>query len=380
MVGLCLTRTPPVHMRNNLSIFWNNLQYKLFPRLEEHLPPMLQSHYEVIAALELIKIERFIIPAGWKGRPPASREALARALVAKHILNLATTEHLHERLLCDKTLRMICGWERYNQVPSLSTFSRAFLTFSHLRLPEMAHNSLIKEVYKNEIVGHLSRDSTDIPAREKSKKKGKAFETRKSGGPRSKGPGKCEQQLTQTLETMLNEISTDCDFGSKVSSKGHRLNWIGYKFHVDVADGAIPISCKLTSASVADPIMAIPLSIMSSQKVNSFYEVMDKAYYVKAISQFIDSKGRKALISECAKTTHAKAEQELELKARAVINWKPPKEKRQECRTEVERFFSNLKDNFCGRFIRVKGHLKVSCHLMFSVIALTAIRLLHLFS
>lgn len=175
---------------------------------------------------------------------------------------------------------------------------------------------------------------------------------------------------------MLGDISTDCDFGSKVSSKGHRLNWIGYKLHVDVADGLIPISCKLTSASVADPIMAIPLSIISSQKINSFYEVMDKAYYVKAIQQFIDSQERKALISECAKTTRAKAEQELELKARKVINWKPAEAKRQECRTEVERFFSNLKDNFCGRFIRVKGHLKVSCHLMFGILALTATRLL----
>lgn len=161
-----------MHMRNNLSIFWNNLQYKLFPCLEEHLPPMLQSHYEVIAALELIKIERFVsAPASWKGRPPASRTAIARAFVAKHILNLPTTEHLRERLLCDKALRIICGWERCNQVPSASTFSRAFALFSRLKLPEMVHESLIKEMYGNEIVGQLSRDSTDIPAREKSKKK-----------------------------------------------------------------------------------------------------------------------------------------------------------------------------------------------------------------
>lgn len=368
-------------MFNKLSTFWNNLQYNLFPTLEEFLPPLLQSHRDVIASLELIKVEQFLhFSTGWRGRPPASRKALARAFIAKHILNIFTTEHLRERLLCDKALRMICGWERYNQVPSLSTFSRAFDMFSRLKLPEVVHENLIKQMYKNEIVGHLSRDSTDIPAREKTKKKTKKAKLSKGGGPREKGPGKCDRQLTQSLETMLMDVSMGCDFGSKVSSKGHRLNWIGYKLHVDVADGSIPISCKLTSASVADPIMAIPLSLISSQRVTSFYELMDKAYYSKAITHFIESNGRRALIIKCAKTTRAKEEEERELKARRVINWKSAEEILQGNRTEVERFFSNLKDNFCGRFIRVKGNQKVFCHLMFGILALTASRLLHFFT
>lgn len=364
---------------SKLPTFWNNLQYKFLPVLEEFLPPLLQSHRDVIASLELIKIERFLsFSTGWRGRPPASRIAIARAFITKHILNIPTTEHLRERLQCDKALRVICGWERYNQIPSLSTFSRAFAMFSRIKLPEVVHEVLIKQMYKDEIVGHLSRDSSDVPAREKSKKKNSKSSAKARGGPRKKGPGKCEQQINQSLEAMLDDISMDCDFGSKVSSKGHRLNWIGYKLHVDVADGSIPISCKLTSASVADPIMAIPLSLISSQRVTSFYEVMDKAYYVKAISQFIESKGRKAIITECAKSTQAKSDQERELKARTIINWQPPEVVRQRYRTEVERFFSNLKDNFCGRMIRVKGAVKVFCHLMFGVLALTASRLLHL--
>ena len=364
-----------------ISSFWNSLQYKFFPMLEEFLPPLLESHYEVIAILEMVQIEKFLAhyPTGWKGRPPTSRIALARAFVAKHILNILTNEQLRERILCDKSLRMICGWERYNQVPSSSTFSRTFDMFSRLRLPEVVHEILVMRMYKNEVVGHLSRDSTDIPAREKSKKKSekkRAFPIR--GGPRKKGEGKCEQQLSQDLEEMLKDISTDCDFGSKVSSKGHRLNWIGYKLHADVADRSIPISCKLTSASVADPIMAIPLSTISGRRVTSFYELMDKAYYVKAIEQFIESRGRRALIIKCAKSTQAKEDQAEELKARTVINWQPAETVRQKHRTEVERFFSQLKDNFSGRMIRFQGHRKVFCHLMFGILALTASQLLRL--
>lgn len=348
--------------------------------LEEYLPPLLQSHYEVIAILELIQIEDFMVhfSSQWRGRPLSSRTALARAFVAKSVLNILNNDQLRERILCDKALRRICGWEKFNQVPSLSTFSRAFSLFSELRLPEVVHEILIKKMYIDQVVGHLSRDSTDIPAREKSKKKKERGLSTKGGGPREKGAGKCEKQLSQTLEEMLNNVSTDCDFGSKVSSKGHRLNWIGYKLHADVADGSIPISCKLTSASVADPIMAIPLSIISSRRVTSFYELMDKAYYAKAIEQYIASKGRTPLIIKCAKTTKAKEEQAQELKAQKAINWRPAETERLGHRTDVERFFSHLKDNFSGRLIRFQGHNKIFCHLMFSVLALTASQLLRL--
>lgn len=371
-----------MNMISRLSNFWNAIQQELFPFLEEHLPPILESHKKLITTLELVKLEKFIIDqAGLKGRPLSNRISVARAFLAKSVLNYPTTLHLRDRLLCDKTLRTICGWESIKSVPSLSTFSRAFDEFSKNNFPEIVHDLLIKSVYENEIVGHLSRDATEISMREKSKRNGKkeVQVENTSGGPRyKKGEGKCEKQLSQSYQEMINDISMHCDFGSKVSSKGHRLNWIGYKLHVDVADGSIPISCKLTSASVNDAIMAIPLSIKSSQKVTVFYEVMDKGYYVDAIGKFIESNGRKALIHKCPKTTKAKEEQELEAKAQQLLNWKPAEIERQKHRTEVERFFSNLKDNFGGRMIRVKSNVKVFCHLMFGVLALTASQLLRL--
>lgn len=368
-----------MNLLSSLSNFWNAFQLDLFPQLKEELPLILESHKKAIYALELIKIENFLqCSRGWRGRPPASRTYMARAFVAKSILNLSTTLQLRERLLCDKTLRKICGWEFYTQVPSESTFSRAFEEFAQMKLPEIVHEVIVKQAYDNEVVGHLARDSTDIPMREKSKKRTTRSGKKRTGGPRAKGAGKCAKQLTQKYEEMLEDISTDCDFGSKVSAKGHRLNWIGYKLHADVADGSVPISCHLTAASVGDAVMAIPLSIKSSQKVFAFYELMDKGYYVDAVAKFIEERGRKPLITKCAKRTRQKEEQQQELKAQETLHWQPAEVKRQKHRTEVERFFSNLKDNFGGRTIRVKGNVKVSCHLMFGVLALTACQLIRL--
>ena len=47
-------------------------------------------------------------------------------------------------------------------------------------------------------------------------------------------------------------------------------------------------------------------------------------------------------------------------------------------RTTVERVNGRLKDEFGARHIRVRGHGKVLCHLMFAVVALTVDQLLRL--
>jgi len=40
-------------------------------------------------------------------------------------------------------------------------------------------------------------------------------------------------------------------------------------------------------------------------------------------------------------------------------------------RSTVERVNARLKDEFGGRVVRVQGHAKVMCHLMFGILALT---------
>lgn len=95
---------------SRLSQFWNHLQHDLFPWLQEEesltLSPALEK---VVRVLEFVEIERFLPPSrGFVGRPPKDRVALARAFVAKAVLDLPTTEGLIERLQIDQALRRTC--------------------------------------------------------------------------------------------------------------------------------------------------------------------------------------------------------------------------------------------------------------------------------
>jgi hypothetical protein len=40
---------------------------------------------------------------------------------------------------------------------------------------------------------------------------------------------------------MLDDLPHDCNVGTKKNSKGYKESWIGYKLHIDAADGQIPI-------------------------------------------------------------------------------------------------------------------------------------------
>ena len=59
-----------------------------------------------------------------------------------------------------------------------------------------------------------------------------------------------------------------------------------------------------------------------------------------------------------------------------AVTWRSSEqaEKRRKNRYCVPLFPSPLfpKDEFGGRFVRVRGHAKVMCHLMFGILALTA--------
>jgi hypothetical protein len=92
---------------------------------------------------------------------------LARAFVAKAIFNLSTTRLLIEMLSVDKTLRRLCGWQRAGEMPSEAAFSRAFAEFAASALPSRLREALIQDTHADRLVGHISRDSTAIEAREK---------------------------------------------------------------------------------------------------------------------------------------------------------------------------------------------------------------------
>lgn len=380
-----------------ISQYWSRIQGSLFPFLEEELDPLTQKQQQLITILEVVRIEQFIQDyRGNKGRPRKTRLAIARSFVAKMVYNMSTTRSLWERLRSDKSLRRICGWENPRQIPSEATFSRAMADFAETQLPQRVHEALIKKIYEGTeaIVLHNSRDSTAIEAREKPVKKEKIPEVveqgdlkleRKRGRPKKeekrppKEPTRIERQQTMSLEDMLEDLPKGCDIGTKKNSKGHAEHWIGYKLHLDIADGGVPISAILTSASLNDSQAAIPLAEMTAKRVVNLYDLMDAAYDAPGIIAHSKSLGHIPLIDKNPRRDKIFAEElKAESKRQELLNLKLPEKIRYNERTTAERANARLKDEFGGRTITVRGHVKVMCHLMFGVLALAADQLLKL--
>ena len=140
----------------------------MFPALQEQLGPLSDKHRQLAAVLSMIEIEGLV--ASWPGgvgRPARHRRAIARAFVAKAVFNLNATRQLLDRLSVDVSLRRICGWESQREIPHESQFSRAFAEFAASELPQRLHEALIKATQQERLIGHISRDSTEIEAREK---------------------------------------------------------------------------------------------------------------------------------------------------------------------------------------------------------------------
>jgi len=373
-------------MFTTLSHFWDRIQGSLFPELEEELGPLTEKQQQLVAILEVVRIEQFLPRFfGCVGRPPKDRVALARAFVAKATFNMATTRALIERVQSDISLRRICGWERRNEVPNESTFSRAFSEFAESELPSLVHNVLISKVYEKQLVGHVSRDSTAIEAREKplrKKKEDKKPKKRgrpKKGEERPKEPKRLDRQLEMTQEERLADLPKTCDVGAKADSKGNRYYWVGYKCHIDTGDGDIPLSCIVTSASLHDSQVSIPLAEETASKVTSLYDLMDAAYDCPQIEQHSKSLGHVPIIDKnMRRNTEAKADLEAEAKALRTLNLMYPEKIRYKQRSSAERVNSRLKDDFGGRMLRVRGNAKVTCHLLFGILALTANAILNL--
>jgi len=415
-------------LRQQVTQFADILQSRLFPVLEEEVGELSGSAKRLVATLEMIPLARFVPSSrGWIGRPSKDRLAIARSFVAKAVYGFSHTRQLLEALERDVQLRRICGWEKASQVPHESTFSRAFDEFARMELPGFVHEALIRETQQDRLIGHIARDSTAIQARERfaetraqrterlKKRRAKMKEQRRVArghakkkaelagrlyptggakrgrrGPDKRFPGgkrpyvpnedtRLQRQRSMTLPEMLEDLPRECDLGGKKDSHGNEHYWRGYKLHWDVGDGQIPISVVLTSASVHDSQVAIPLATMSTQRVTYFYELMDAAYDAYHIDgqsrqlghiPIIDPKAPGGPKSEAKDIPMSKAKRELS----------PAQRQRYKERTMVERVNARLKDEFGGRTVRVRGAAKVMAHLMFGVLALTADQIMRLVS
>ena len=350
-----------------LGTFSRLLQGQLFPVLTEDLGPLGDHHEAFVRALALLQLDGFVAPRRGRGRPAHDRASVARAFLAKAVFNIPHTRALLDRLAHDPTLRRLCGWERAAEVPEESVFSRAFSEFASDEFAQRVHAALIQRTQSERLVGHILRDGTAIKAREKAapkpaQAKGPRRLHRKAGmAQRPEQMTRIERQAsgTMTLAEMVAELPRACNVGCKPNSKGVREYWTGYKLHVDVADGQIPISCVLTSASLNDNQVAIPLAMLTAQRVTSCYDLMDAGYDSDAIRSHSRGLGHVPIIPH---QKHGTMEQEFA----------PHEKARYRERTTAERVYSRLKDEFGGRCVRVRGWAKVMTHLMFGILALTA--------
>jgi len=366
-------------MKLKQAVSWliGTLQRHLFPGLEECCErPLTQKEHQLVSILEVLEIEKFAgrLPQRF-GRKPWERPAMARAFVGKAVYNHPHTRATIEALRASPAFRRICGFVRRTDVPSESTFSRAFAEFARMGLGERVHEALVERWVKPELVGHISRDATAIRGREKPTARVKPPKP----APRKKGPRRrgevrapkpetrLERQCRQTVTEALAELPMHCDVGAHKNSKGYKQTWIGYKLHVDVNDCGLPISAVLTAASLHESQVAVPLMKMTSERIDYLYDVMDSAYDAKPIYEVSRSLGHVPIIEKNGRR-------------KEVIPLAPHEAARYQERTVAERFNSRLKEGFGAGDVMVRGVAKVRLHLMFGVIALFADQLLKLAS
>ena len=354
-----------------------SIQRKLFPALEKEIGPLTAKEKQFIEILSIIDLKSQMGKYAWKGagRKRKLRIKIAKAYVAKAVYNLPTTDMLIELLQSSGRLRLLCGWGERRRVPSKSTFSRAFGEFAEGGLTATILEDMIKKHCGSRLAGHVSRDSTPIIGREKPVKKKPVPKTKKSkrkpGRPRKgaavepEKPKRLELQPTRSLRENLADLPTQCDKGTKKDSRGHKKSWDGFKLHLDTIDGDIPVSAVLTSASLHDSQVAIPLAQMTAERVTSLYDLMDAAYDAKQIKDFSRRLGHVPIIDHNPRGGEKK-------------HMDPATKTRYRERSGAERVNAYLKDNFGGGHVRVKGNAKVFTHLMFGVVAIAASQILKL--
>src|SRR4030065_62092 len=278
---------------------WHSIQNTLFPWLGKELDPLTEKQQEFVRVIELAEVQKHMSPYRWQGigRKRDDRLAIVKAFVAKAVYNFPTTKILIAYLYDSKNLRRLCGWESKGEIPSESTFSRAFEEFSRGRLGEKIHEAMVKQLGRG-----LAENVADLPTR--------------------------------------------CDVGTKLNAKGYKTSWTGYKLHIDSIDGDIPVSALLSSASLHDSQAAIPLAQMTAERIISLYDLMDSAYDAPQIRSYSAELGHVPIID-----TNPRRGEKKEMDPAQAVRFRN--------RTTAERVNSNLKDNYGGRFVRVRRAAQV---------------------
>jgi len=360
-----------------------NLENSLFPELQTSLGVLSSKEEKLIKILDFAEIEQFIYDTHTTNIPK-DRVQIARAFIAKSVYNLQTTRDLIDRLHIDRTLRVLCGWRYKTNIPSESTFSRAFKEFSEINLAAKTNNKFISEYLGNIVFFYNASDATKIELREKAAKKAKEEPKvkQKRGRPKkgeTREPIKPkilnQQKEMQTTEEMLSLVSTECGVGVKQNSKGNREVWIGGKLHISVVDGDIPITAIYSGANVHDSSVALPLIQETTKKVNYLYDLQDAGYDADIIREFSEQNGHSPIIDINPKNSK-KLKEKIELQEDEKKKFKylglPEFSDihHYNQRSMVERVNAYLKDNFGCNKIYYQGATKVASVLAFGILSI----------
>ncbi len=365
-----------------VSEAWHHVQGELFPFLAEEVGPLGEIRRRFVAVPDLTPVGRHLhYDHRGVGHPPADRNALARAFVAKAVWDLPTAAALIDRLRYDPTLRRLCGWCRVSEVPSASTFSRAFAWFAETRLPERMHGALVRAAHDGSVVGHMSRDSTAIVGRERPvpKPKREPKPKRRRGRPRRgeeavREPTRLERQLKGGLSTerMVAELPKACDVGTKRNAKG------------------VQRELERVQAPYRRRRRRHPRQLHPDVRVAPRQPGRDPAgeddrgadpSLLRADGRRLRFMGdRRPRLPGGARGDHRRQPLPRRGDGGAQRRAGHVRHDRVRCRqrSSVERVNSALKDSYGGRHVRVRGHAKVACHLFFGVLALTVHRLMRL--
>jgi hypothetical protein len=371
---------------SSLSKIWNkilNLENSLFPELKESLriEEFSSKESKLIRILDFAQIEKYTINTS-STNTPKSREQIARAFIAKSVYNFQTTRDLIDRLYIDRTLRVLCGWRYLKDIPSESTFSRAFNEISKMEIAQKAHEQFVKEYLSDKTFFYNATDATKIPLRQKPVKVEKAIKVKHKVGRPKKGetrepikPKILElQKDMKTVKEKLALVSQECGVGIKQNSKGNRETWIGGKLHISVVDGDIPAVAFYSAANVHDSSVALPLMQETSKRVNYLYDLQDAGYDANIIREFSNQLGHCPIIDINPKNSK-------ELKARIELNEHESKtfgylnlhlncnQKHYNQRSMVERVNKYLKDDFGCDKIYYQGATKVASVLAFGILS-----------
>lgn len=150
-----------------IAPYWLRMLPGMFPMFDEPLGEANNAHFRVMATLDFIQPENWIEGyCSGPGRPKIEREKFLRAFIAKTVLNIPTVVALLDRLRVDKVLKRICGWIFNKKIPCEGTFSNVFREFSESKICEKIHEKIITRALEDDLIFHISRDSTAISARE----------------------------------------------------------------------------------------------------------------------------------------------------------------------------------------------------------------------